>query len=371
MTILQEACSMLRRLWGGVFENMTKFPLPLSSRLPHEIDEHSRTEITRLESIPSASFATNEANREGNSRPLKRKRGQLEPDTPTFKTADALESLPRNIAAFLQPSPTDSIEVLPHINGHYWRNQVTPTGQLPGGLEYRLKTFTILGHGDKLYMLATDVSRLTGYRDSYLLFLRNKKLHKVVPTRTERDDLVRREIIPFSNRYRPIGVVSARSVFKQFGQRVIIDRETSPEYYDETRVGLQGRVLPSIITKVQPKSTVAIMDRTNQNMSMSSGSNRIVESQVPNFPQWKTILPCPTSPKKVIQESVPSDQVVERTATDEVAPPNRVDNVVKSQALPSIRELFGNLQGPRTSSLRIINNHLNLSTRYPDGWGWR
>ena len=182
-------------------------------------------------------------------------------------------------------------------------NQVTPTGHLPAGLEYRLKTFRILGHGDKLYMLARDVSRLTGYRDSYLFFVRNKKLHKLVTTRTERDDLVRRGIIPFSNRYRPIGVVSARSVLKQFGQRVVIDREKSRE---DDRAVLQGPVLVPLITEVQPKATVPIVGYTNQKPGMSSVYNCVVESQVTSIPQWNTILPCRSSPQRPLESQCPS-----------------------------------------------------------------
>jgi len=60
--------------------------------------------------------------------------------------------------------------------------KVTTTGHLSGGCEYSLKTFTVIGHGETLFMLATEVSRLIGYHDSYLFFIRNRKLRKVVTT---------------------------------------------------------------------------------------------------------------------------------------------------------------------------------------------
>src|SRR5271155_857859 len=234
-------------------------------------------------------------------------------------------------------------------------NQVTPTGHLPAGLEYRLKTFRILGHGDKLYMLARDVSRQTGYRDSYLFFVRNKKLHKLVTTRTERDDLVRRAIIPFSNRFRPLGVVSARSVLKQFGRRVVVDCEKSRE---DDRAVLQGPVLVPVVTEVRAKVTVPIEGHTDQK---PGAYNCVVESQVTSIPQWKTILPCPTSPQRPLGKSMSVDPVKQ-------APPgqNRVADVLTPQPLPSIRELFGNLQDPTIAT--FSNNHLHLSTRYPHSW---
>jgi hypothetical protein len=112
--------------------------------------------------------------------------------------------------------------------------KVTRSGYLSGGREYAIKTFTITGHGDKLFMLATEVARLTGYRDSYLFFLRNRNLRKVITTQTEKEDLISQEVIPFSYRSRQISVVAARSVFMQFGHRVIANgQRVRDDYYEE------------------------------------------------------------------------------------------------------------------------------------------
>jgi Chromatin remodelling complex Rsc7/Swp82 subunit len=101
--------------------------------------------------------------------------------------------------------------------------KVTPLGFLTGGRQYSLQTFPIIGHGEKLFMLATELARLTGYRDSYLLFLRNKNLRKVITTLYEKEDLVSQGVLPPSRRFRKISVVTARSVFMQFGHRVIVN----------------------------------------------------------------------------------------------------------------------------------------------------
>jgi hypothetical protein len=112
--------------------------------------------------------------------------------------------------------------------------KVTRTGVLVGGREYALKTFEVNGHGDKLFMLATEVARLTGYRDSYLFFLRNRMLRKVVTTQTEKEALIAEGVIPFSFRSRQISVVTARSVFIQFGHRVIQNgQRIRDDYYEE------------------------------------------------------------------------------------------------------------------------------------------
>ena len=113
--------------------------------------------------------------------------------------------------------------------------KVTLNGYLSGNREYALKTFTVIGHGEKLFMLATEVARLTGYRDSYLFFLRNRTLRKVVTTQTEKEDLISQEVIPFSYRSRQISVVTARSVFVQFGHRVIVSGQRIRDDYFEER----------------------------------------------------------------------------------------------------------------------------------------
>ena len=163
--------------------------------------------------------------------------------------------------------------------------KVTPTGHLSGGRQYSLKTFTIMSHGDELFMLATEVARLTGYRDSYLLFLRNRKLRKVITTQTERNDLVRRGAIPFSYRYRHISVVTARSVFIQFGHRVITNgQRIRDDYYQKQAVTKKKLLLP--ITEVQRKATMTITDGNHQKPGMSFGNR--VESQVENIPRSET-----------------------------------------------------------------------------------
>ena len=216
-----------------------------------EIEEHSRTEAAPMTSIPSESLASSTDKTNSESRPVKRKRGRppkiTKPGTPALSCADP-QSLTTSVAL---PQPiTDFIEDAPIEMDAAEETNVTPTGHLSGGREYSLKTFTIMDHGEKLFMLATQVARLIGYRDSYLLFLRNRKLRKVVTTQTERNDLVQREVIPFSYRYRHISVVTARSVFIQFGHRVIINGQRVRDDYYEKRAVLQEELLPPV-TEIQ------------------------------------------------------------------------------------------------------------------------
>lgn len=64
--------------------------------------------------------------------------------------------------------------------------KVEKNGTLIGDRAYRMKTFTILNHGDILFMVSTEPARLVGFRDSYLLFKTHKTLFKKVCTHDEK-----------------------------------------------------------------------------------------------------------------------------------------------------------------------------------------
>jgi chromatin structure-remodeling complex protein RSC7 len=95
-------------------------------------------------------------------------------------------------------------------------------GRLQGGREYRVRTFTILGRGERLYMLSTEPARCIGFRDSYLFFQKHKHLYKIITDEEEKKDLIERDLIPHSYKGRSIGVVTARSVFREFGAQIVI-----------------------------------------------------------------------------------------------------------------------------------------------------
>ncbi|KFY86148.1 hypothetical protein V500_07837 [Pseudogymnoascus sp. VKM F-4518 (FW-2643)] len=118
--------------------------------------------------------------------------------------------------------------------------KVAPTGHLNNGREYRCRTFSVPGRGDKLFMLATECARVLGYRDSFLLFNKNKSLYKIIATQEEKENLIHQEILPFSYRSRQIAIVTAKSMFRQFGSRVIVSGRRVRDDYWETKARKQG-----------------------------------------------------------------------------------------------------------------------------------
>lgn len=120
--------------------------------------------------------------------------------------------------------------------------KIDANGKLLGDREYRVRTFTLLGHGDRLYMLSTEPARCMGFRDSYLLFQKHRKLWKIVCSDEEKFDLIDREIIPHSYKGRAIGVVTARSVFREFGSRIVVGGKLVLDDYYESEAIKQGAV---------------------------------------------------------------------------------------------------------------------------------
>jgi len=109
--------------------------------------------------------------------------------------------------------------------------KVDKHGYLLGSRDYRVRVFTIKGRGRRLYMLSTEPARCTGFRDSYLFFTKHLTLFKIIIDDEEKRDLIERDLIPHSYKGRAIGVVTARSVFREFGAKIVINgRKITDDY---------------------------------------------------------------------------------------------------------------------------------------------
>ncbi|SPN96908.1 related to nuclear localization protein NPL6 [Cephalotrichum gorgonifer] len=157
--------------------------------------------------------------------------------TPTKTTLKALPTVRDHTTDQLNAAGD---EYIPRETDEFGEKKVMPNGQLLGGREYRCRTFLVPNRGDKLFMLATECARVLGYRDSYLLFNKNRSLYKIIASQVEKDDLVSQEILPFSYRSRQIAIVTARSMFRQFGSRVIVNGRRVRDDYWETKARKQG-----------------------------------------------------------------------------------------------------------------------------------
>lgn len=131
-------------------------------------------------------------------------------------------------------------EYIPREIDEAGEGKVTQSGHPLNGREYRCRTFFVPNRGEKLFMLATECARVLGYRDSYLLFNKNRSLFKIIATQAEKDDLIHQEILPYSYRSRQIAIVTARSMFRQFGSRLIVNGRRVRDDYWESKARKQG-----------------------------------------------------------------------------------------------------------------------------------
>lgn len=120
--------------------------------------------------------------------------------------------------------------------------KINKDGHFQGGREYRVRTFTLLNRGEKLYMLSTEPARCIGFRDSYLFFQKHKLLYKIIIDDDAKRDLIEREIIPHSYKGRAIGVVTARSVFREFGAKIVVRGKKIVDDYNVKEARERGDV---------------------------------------------------------------------------------------------------------------------------------
>jgi hypothetical protein len=181
--------------------------------------------------------------------------------TPQLQTSALPQASPPQVSPSAKGTPTKPavIKALPTVRDHTTdqlnpegdeyipreideagERKVTQTGHPLDGREYRCRTFFVPNRADKLFMLATECARVLGYRDSYLLFNKNRSLYKIIATQAEKDDLIHQEILPYSYRSRQIAIVTARSMFRQFGSRLIVNGRRVRDDYWESKARKQG-----------------------------------------------------------------------------------------------------------------------------------
>ncbi|KAF2969202.1 hypothetical protein GQX73_g4306 [Xylaria multiplex] len=160
--------------------------------------------------------------------------------------------------------------------------KVDKMGHLQGGREYRCRTFTIAGRGERLYMLSTEPARCVGFRDSYLFFTKHKRLYKIIVDDDEKRDMIDRDIIPHSYKGRAIGVVTARSVFREFGALIVVGGKRVIDDYEVTKARTEGVVEGEI---ADPNDRFIVGEEYNKNQYVAwHGASAVYHSGAPSQP---------------------------------------------------------------------------------------
>ncbi len=161
-------------------------------------------------------------------------------------------------------------------------SKVDKMGNLQGGRDYRCRTFTVLGRGDRLYMLSTEPARCVGFRDSYLFFTKHRRLYKIIIDDDEKRDLIDRELIPHSYKGRAIGIVTARSVFREFGAQIIVGGRRIVDDYEVAKLKSEGAIEGEL---ADPNDIVKPGEPYNKNQYVAwHGASSVYHSGAPTVP---------------------------------------------------------------------------------------
>ncbi|KAL2423367.1 Chromatin structure-remodeling complex subunit rsc7 [Exophiala dermatitidis] len=206
------------------------------------------------------------------------------PRTIPKSTIKALPTVRDHTSDVLQP---EGDEFVPREYDEEGEKKVDALGYLQGGREYKIRTFTLPGRGQKLFMLATECARQLQYRDSYLLFNKNRSLFKIIASAKEKEELVNQEILPYSYRSRQIAVVTARSMFRQFGSRVIKDGRRVRDDYWVAKAIKQGFTEQDAAGEKRPGAAkareLAAQDQLNARANVAASYGDVVYSNGPGY----------------------------------------------------------------------------------------
>ncbi|KAH6898934.1 chromatin remodelling complex Rsc7/Swp82 subunit-domain-containing protein [Thelonectria olida] len=160
--------------------------------------------------------------------------------------------------------------------------KVDKLGNLQDNRDYRCRTFTVTGRGERLYMLSTEPARCVGFRDSYLFFTKHRKLYKIIVDDDEKRDMIEREIIPHSYKGRSIGIVTARSVFREFGARIIVGGKRIVDDYAVAQGRADGVVEGQL---ADPDDHIVEGEPYNKNQYVAwHGASAVYHTNVPSVP---------------------------------------------------------------------------------------
>lgn len=135
----------------------------------------------------------------------------------------------------------DSSEYMPHKIDRAGETKIFPNGQLKGNREYRHQIFLLPGRGNHYFMMAAECASSLQYYNTALLFEDNKSLYEIIITeRDEKEYLYRSGILSSIFLYHTVSIVSARSIFREFGYLAIMNGKRLIDDYWESAMRKYG-----------------------------------------------------------------------------------------------------------------------------------
>ncbi|KAJ6010478.1 hypothetical protein N7451_001890 [Penicillium sp. IBT 35674x] len=113
-------------------------------------------------------------------------------------------------------------------------------GYLRHNREYICQTFRLPHRGKKLFMLSIQCADALSFRSPRLLFMNYRSLHEMVASPVEKETMVEKHVLPVEKQHKKVTFVSARSIFLQFGCRIIANGRRFRDDYWESRAREEG-----------------------------------------------------------------------------------------------------------------------------------
>lgn len=146
-------------------------------------------------------------------------------------------TIPEHTTALLVP---EGDEYVPREYDEAGEKKIQRTGELRGNRDYVCRTFRLPDRGDKLFMVATHCARVLGYQESQALFDENKSLYKIAATQAEKENFINRSILSVRDGSETLLFVTAKSIYRQFGSRIIWRGRRVKDDYWEAKAREQG-----------------------------------------------------------------------------------------------------------------------------------
>ncbi|ORZ18941.1 chromatin remodelling complex Rsc7/Swp82 subunit-domain-containing protein [Absidia repens] len=162
--------------------------------------------------------------------------------------------------------------------------KVDKDGHLLDGRQYRVPTFQLPQRGRTLFMFSKDPAALLNFRDSFVFIKKNPKLIKIYTTDDEKNHLVDTNKLRSTFRTREISVVSARSVFKVFGHRVVKKGRRGKDDYYYTGEYDENEPTPDSDDDLPHHQK---MDHDNN--KLGSGANHAASASASHQTSWSSI----------------------------------------------------------------------------------
>ncbi|KAJ3353999.1 PHD finger protein 10 [Entophlyctis luteolus] len=123
------------------------------------------------------------------------------------------------------PGPDDPVESDEETTITYDKvgeTKITRDGELRGDRKFKCRYFRLARHPTRYYMLTLDVARSLGFRDSYLLHIKNVGMKRLFATDEDKQVLESMDMLSSNFKTRALGIMPTRSVFKMFGHQVVV-----------------------------------------------------------------------------------------------------------------------------------------------------